>query len=918
MTSTISFGDSNPGLQVGINHGLITAHFPPPIDRIDQNVDPLDKLPVAHGVELDSYADQHEEECLPGTRTELLHEIAEWAESPQGKCIFWLNGMAGTGKSTISRTVARYFKQRKLLGASFFFQERQLVHRFPELLFGVRKAIHNDPGIVTKSLKEQFDKLLLQPLLDLQLSNQQFSTTVIVVDALDECEHDNDIRVILQSLPRLQESNFLKIRIFLTSRPELPIRLGFLNILDHDYQDLVLHEIPEEVTARDIFLFLNYRLSKIGKERSLPLDWPGGPDTLALMRLSTPSFIFAATICRVFEDPQWDPLDSLTEILNNRNEKSQLDGTYLPVLNRLLQQQREKQKEQLIQEFREVVGTIVILKYPLSIVSLSKLTGLSERRIELRLDSLHSVILIPENKTMAVRPFHLSFGDFLLDPETRKKTPLWVDERETHQRLTTQCLSVCQLLRRNICGLLSDGTQRVDIDIQTINHCLPAQLQYSCRFWAQHLIQSKDPNSALQDAFLFLRKHFLHWMEAMSILGVASEVIGVINMLQSVIDGVKNHELFGFLHDAKQFFFKNRQIADDAPLQLYCSGLIFSPGSMIIRNLFKDELPKSIRTLPNIAECWGPGMQALEDRIDPVRSVAFSPDSGLLVSGSSDNTVKLWNPATGALQRTLEGHFGMVWSVAFSHDGQLMASGSNDTTVKLWNPATGTLQQTLDGHSGSVLSVAFSHDGQLLASSSNDTTVNLWNSATGTLQQTLDGHSGSVLSVAFSHDGQLLASGSSDNTVNLWNIATGALQQTLKGHFGSVRSVAFSHDGWLLASSSSDNTVNLWNIVTCVLQQTLKGHSDRPITNLEFSEHGTYLNTNLGSLKIQSWCGNDTPDLASPDANMLLLKGEWVMFLGQKVLWLPPEYRPRVSAVKDGILALGLASGRVLFIRFCA
>lgn len=460
--------------------------------------------------------------------------------------------MAGTGKSTISRTVAKSFQQCKLLGASFFFKSgegdrgdatklfptiaKQLVLRYPELMFGVRKAIHEDPGIITKSLKEQFDKLLLQPLLDLPISDRQASTILIVVDALDECEHDNDIRVILQSLPRLQESKFFKIRIFLTSRPELPIRLGFLNISSYDYQDLVLHEIPEEITARDICLFLNHRFSKIRKERSLPFNWPGDANTQALIRLSTPSFIFAATVCRVFEDPQWDPEDSLTEILNNRNEQSQLDGTYLPVLSRLLHNQSEKQKAQLIQEFREVVGTIITLECPLSIVSLSKLTGLSERRIGLRLDSLHSVVLIPEDKTMVVRPFHLSFRDFLLDPETRKKTPLWVDRRKIHQILTTQCLSVCHMLRRNICGLQSDGTQRVDIDSQTINYSLPAQLQYSCRFWAQHLLQSKDPNLALQEVLLFLQKHFLHWMEAMSILGLASEVMGIISMLQSVTD----------------------------------------------------------------------------------------------------------------------------------------------------------------------------------------------------------------------------------------------------------------------------------------------------------------------------------------------------------------------------------------------
>lgn len=495
--------------------------------------------------------DQHEDECLPGTRTGLLQEIAEWALSPQEKCIFWLKGMAGTGKSTISRTVAKSFKQAKSLGASFFFKRgegdrgsamrlfptisRQLVLRFPELMPCLRKIIYDEPDITTKSLKEQFDKLILRPLQDLELPNQQISAVCIVIDALDECEHDNDIRVILHSLPRLRQETSIRLRVFLTSRPELPIRLGFSRLESLVYRDVALHDIPEEVTEHDISLFLNYRLSEIRMDRSLPPNWPGETDTQALVTLSVPLFIFAATVCRIFEDPRWDPENMLDEILTNQRDGLQLDGTYLPVLNRLLENQREKQKKQLIQEFREIVGTIMMLESPLSVTSLSRLIGVFERLVIIKLDLLHSVISIPKEKTMPIRLLHLSFRDFLLDPETREKTPLWVDEKEAHQRLAGQCLSVCQSLRRNICGLPSDGTQRVDVDAQIVNRCLPPELQYSCRFWAQHLVRSKEPNLLMQDTVLFLQNHFLHWVEAMSLLGLGSDVVGIINLLQPII-----------------------------------------------------------------------------------------------------------------------------------------------------------------------------------------------------------------------------------------------------------------------------------------------------------------------------------------------------------------------------------------------
>ncbi|THC87732.1 hypothetical protein EYZ11_012821 [Aspergillus tanneri] len=645
-------------------------------------------------------------------------------------------------------------------------------------MHSIQQAIYDDPEIATKSLKEQFDRLLLQPILGLRASRQQVPSAVIVIDALDECEREDDVRLIIQLLSRLGEADAIRLRVFLTSRPELPIRLGFLKIAGHHYQDVALHDISDAVTERDISLFLDRRLSQIRTDRLLPVNWPGDTEFRALVNLSVPLFIFAATVCRIFEDPQWDPLDSLNEILTRRNEESKLDKTYLPVLNRLFNNHSEKRKKQLVQEFREIVGTIVMLESPLSILSLSKLTGLSERLVAIRLNSLHSVIRVPEENTLPVRLFHLSFRDFCLDPETLKKTPLWVDKEEMHQKLATQ-------------------------------------------------LRSKHPGLMIHDALLFLQNHFLHWVEAMSILGLLSEVVEIIDILQSAaLQGDRHYELSDFLQDAKRFVLKNRQIAHVAPLQIYCSGLVFAPRKSIIRRESEKELPQWICRFPDVEDIWSAELQTLEGHSDWVFSVAFSLDGGLLASGSSDNTVRLWDPITGTLQQTLEGHSDWVRSVTFSPDGRLMASASSDNTIRLWDTATGSLQQTLEGHLGSVWSVAFSPDGQILASGSYDQTMRIWDLATCTLRQTLKGHLGSVQSVAFSPDGRLLASASGDNTIRLWDPATGSLQQTLEGHLGSVWSVAFSPDGQLLASGSSDQTIRLWNASTGTIHQTLEGHLD--------------------------------------------------------------------------------------------
>ena len=180
--------------------------------------------------------------------------------------------MAGTGKSTVSRTAARSFREMGILGASFFFKRgegdrgnatrlfstitTQLMTRIPQMIPDIRNAIEDDPAISAKSLREQFNKLLFQPLLHLKHSRRQPLVKVILIDTLDECEGEDDVRVILQLLPRLQRLISVHLRVFVTSRPELPIRLGFKQIANDDHQDLVLHEIPRPVIEHDIALFL--------------------------------------------------------------------------------------------------------------------------------------------------------------------------------------------------------------------------------------------------------------------------------------------------------------------------------------------------------------------------------------------------------------------------------------------------------------------------------------------------------------------------------------------------------------------------------------------------------------------------------------------------------------------------------------
>ncbi len=268
-------------------------------------------------------------------------------------------------------------------------------------------------------------------------------------------------------------------------------------------------------------------------------------------------------------------------------------------------------------------------------------------------------------------------------------------------------------------------------------------------------------------------------------------------------------------------------------------------------------------------------------------SVAFSPDGKTLASGSWDNTIKLWEVATGHELRALTGHSSYVTSVAFSPNGKILASGSWDKTIRFWNVVNGDELRLLEGHSGSVTAVAFSPDSKMLASASWDNTVKVWNVANGQEVHSFAGHTNYVNSVAFSPDGQTLVSCSSDKTIRLWSVTSGQEVRMLTGHSNDVTTVGFSPDGKILASGSDDNTVKLWDAQTGQELRSLSGHSEgvrsiafspdsRTIVSGSWDKTAKVWNVDTGR-ELQSFLGHlnyVTTVSFSPDGQTLA-SGSW-------------------------------------------
>ena len=493
--------------------------------------------------------------CMKGTRRDILFQLEQWSRDGQDRRVFWLSGLAGTGKSTITQTFAEVCFADGKLGASFFcsrdFDDRsnlrsifptlsfQLAHRYPRFRQELLPVLMENPDIGRETLCSQMEKLIVGPFQATKIY------TLIIIDALDECQ-DKEPASALLSVLSCYVDKIPFVKFFITGRPEPCIRSGFcLESLRPHTDVLRLHEVEPSSVDSDIKLFLKAQLIGIAKNRSdcsFAEDWPGAHNVDILCKKAAGFFIYASTVVKFVSSRHYPPderLDLIVSLPQDTSHEGRLgiDLLYIQVLEQAFHDV-DSHDHKPYSHFKSVVGAVVLIFHPLSINSLSDLLrdcG-TPSRISSSLRTLHSVLLIPENTEDPVQIFHKSFPDFLTDPGQCTNHQFFINPPIYHKEVLLLCLDVMKRkLRRNICNL-DDCAVLSDIeDLPTLRTIyIGGALGYACQFWTNHLtkissISDVEVHKAIDD---FFTTNFLCWLEVLTLTGNLDISVYALNSIE--------------------------------------------------------------------------------------------------------------------------------------------------------------------------------------------------------------------------------------------------------------------------------------------------------------------------------------------------------------------------------------------------
>ena len=498
-------------------------------------------------------------ECAPSTRKDVLGAIyhclglnsTEYKDLkydiPYAVPVLWINGLAGTGKSTLAQTIAQECQNKHSLGASFFCARvgdrsniqlifptiaRQLARLNAVFSEALRSAVRDNPQVHIYPPARQLQLLIVEPLRIAKSSGSPIQHHVIVIDALDECRDSETISVIISALS-LHVDGLDSLQIVLTSRPEANIDRGFrreeIKKKTHSFR---LEDVSKEEVRKDIEAYLRSELNQLRSWHDLlqdRSDWPGNEKIARLCELSKEYFIFAATTVKFISGGRLDDPDQLLSIvLSSNNTQTGVDANRFPfaALDKLYLQVLQIAFEDSMssadaENVRNIVGSVVLIFDQLSPTSLNSLLGLSTGATQQVLRYLGSVLVLPQDKRGVIEIVHPSFTDFIIDRLRCTLSQFTVSPPLQHAILAMRCLEVMNsMLTKDMVGLGNAALNSEVADLQSrIAARIPKHLLYACKNWMEHMRLAHISSDILGVLDDFCNQHMLQWLEVMSVIG---------------------------------------------------------------------------------------------------------------------------------------------------------------------------------------------------------------------------------------------------------------------------------------------------------------------------------------------------------------------------------------------------------------
>ena len=477
--------------------------------------------------------------CLRRTRVDVCLQLEQWLKDEQDQHVFWLSGLAGTGKSAIAQTFAEKSFANGELGASFFcsrdFEDRstlhtifptlalQLAYQYPQFQKELLKLLRTNHDVGQEKLSFQMERLIVGPLWATQIH------TLIIIDALDECKDVEPASAILSVLSRYVDQ-IPNVKFFITGRPEAQIRSGFhLSALQPITKVFKLHEVERSLVDNDIKLYFKTELSDLVKSHSdfdLTQDWPSSPEIDILCEKAAGFFLYASTVIRFIGSEHHKPTEQLDRITSPSQSislegKFGVDILYTQVLHQAFS--GVDVDEKIYSTFRTVVGAVLLVFNPITAKALSDLLGGSY--ISTTLHSLHSLLLVPMHEDVPIQTFHKSFSNFLMDPGRCTDHRFFIDPTTYHAEILFFSLDLMrERLEKNICRLDDHTVVSMIEDISDRQKkYIGEALEYACCFWTKHLLRTPNHGPGIAKVQEAIDKFFttclLYWIEVLSLVG---------------------------------------------------------------------------------------------------------------------------------------------------------------------------------------------------------------------------------------------------------------------------------------------------------------------------------------------------------------------------------------------------------------